>query len=160
MMNERIIAINYRLSFHVVNKRPSRQTVWHLIFITLFGLPLISPLLRATAVPCTHDGHLHYHRIAAMRHAWENGLFFTRWLPDLAFGYGYPFFIYREPVPLYAGLIPHLLGLPLPAAENFMYILAILAEWLVHVFVGARYFRGAGRHCVRCGLHGRPLHFD
>lgn len=71
-----------------------------------------------------------------MRYAWENGLFFTRWLPDLAFGYGYPFFIYREPVPLYAGLIPHLLGLPLPAAENLLYILTILASgWFMYLWV-------------------------
>ncbi|MCP4424892.1 MAG: hypothetical protein GY803_10395, partial [Chloroflexi bacterium] len=125
-----------------MNKR-RLQTVWHLLIVTLFGWPLITPLLRWTAVPCTHDGHLHYHRIAAMRYAWQNGLPFTRWLPDLAFGYGYPFFIYREPVPLYAGLIPHLLGLPLPAAENLIYILAILAGgWFMYLWardiLGAR----------------------
>ncbi len=112
------------------------QTIWHLFLIALFGLPLVSPLLRMTAVPCTHDGHLHYHRIAAMRYAWENGLHFTRWLPDLAFGYGYPFFVYREPIPLYAAFFPHLLGLPLPAAENLIYILAILAGgWFMYLWV-------------------------
>lgn len=78
-------------------------------------------------MPCTHDGHLHYHRIAALRHAWENDVFFTRWLPDLAFGYGYPFFNYREAPPLYIPLIPHLLGMPLPAASNLFYALTILA---------------------------------
>lgn len=110
--------------------------VWHLLLITLLGLPLVTPLLRWTAVPCTHDGHLHYHRIAAMRHAWENGLYFTRWLPDLAFGYGYPFFVYREPLPLYLGLFPHLLGLSLPAASNLIYIFAILASgWFTYLWV-------------------------
>jgi hypothetical protein len=103
------------------------EKVWHFLIVTLWGVPLITPLLRWTAVPCTHDDHLHYHRIAAMRHAWENGLFFSRWLPDLAFGYGYLFFVYREPVPLYASLMLHLLGIPLPAAENLLYILCILA---------------------------------
>ncbi|MCB9435058.1 MAG: hypothetical protein H6668_24105 [Ardenticatenaceae bacterium] len=108
----------------------------HLILLTLLGLPLTTPLWRLTAVPCTHDGHLHYHRIAAMRYAWENGLYFTRWLPDLAFGYGYPFFVYREPAPLYAGLFPHLLGLPLPAASNLFYALCILAcGWFMFLWV-------------------------
>ncbi len=112
------------------------EKVWHLLVVTLWGLPLVTPLLRWTAVPCTHDGHLHYHRIAAMRHAWENGLFFSRWLPDLAFGYGYPFFVYREPVPLYASLIPHLWGLPLPAAENLLYVVSILAAgWFMYLWV-------------------------
>ncbi len=107
-----------------------------MLLVTLWGLPLITPLLRWTAVPCTHDGHLHYHRIAAMRYAWENGLYFSRWLPDLAFGYGYPFFVYREPTPLYASLIPHLLGIPLPAAENLFYIACILgAGWFMYLWV-------------------------
>ncbi|MEZ4514540.1 MAG: hypothetical protein R3C62_21920 [Chloroflexota bacterium] len=107
-----------------------------LLWLTLLGLPLTTPLWKLTAVPCTHDGHLHYHRIVAMRHAWENGLYFTRWLPDLAFGYGYPFFVYREPAPLYAGLFPHLLGLPLPAASNLFYALCILAcGWFMFLWV-------------------------
>lgn len=98
---------------------------WLLITI-LLGLPLIAPLLRWSAVACTHDGHLHYHRVAAMAHAWADGLYLTRWLPDLAFGYGYPFFVYREAAPLYAVLLPHLAGLPLPAASNLFYAVTIL----------------------------------
>ncbi|MCP5099787.1 MAG: hypothetical protein GY943_29890, partial [Chloroflexi bacterium] len=120
-------------------------TKLHILLITLLGTPLISPLLNATAVPCTHDGHLHYHRIAAMRHAWENGLFFTRWLPDLAFGYGYPFFVYREPAPLYAGLIPHLMGVPLPAAANLFYALCILSGgWFMYLWVRDLFGANAG----------------
>ena len=94
------------------------------------------PLMRWTAVPCTHDGHLHVHRVAAMRHAWENGVLFTRWLPDLAFGYGYPFFIYREPAPLYAVMLPHLLGVSLPAASNIFYTVCIMAAgWFMFLWV-------------------------
>jgi hypothetical protein len=86
-------------------------------------------------VPCTHDGHLHYHRVAAIRHAWENGLYFSRWLPDLAFGYGYPFFNYREPLPLYLTHFLHLTGLPLPAATNLFYILCIFgAGWFMFLW--------------------------
>jgi len=112
----------------VVNAARNRlHTAWFVLLTALLGLPLITPLLRLLAVPCTHDGHLHYHRAAAMAYAWENGVFLTRWLPDLAFGYGYPFFVYREPAPLYAILLPHLAGLPLPAASNLFYALTILA---------------------------------
>ena len=104
------------------------NTAYWLLLTALLGLPLITPLLRWTAVACTHDGHLHYHRVAAMAHAWGNGIYVTRWLPDLAFGYGYPFFVYREAAPLYAVLLPHLAGLPLPAASNLFYALTILAS--------------------------------
>jgi len=110
-------------------RRPLSQrleTGYWLLLTVLLGIPLITPLLRWSAVPCTHDGHLHYHRVAAMAHAWENGLYLTRWLPDLAFGYGYPFFVYREAAPLYAILLPFLAGLPLPAASNLFYAATIL----------------------------------
>ncbi len=108
-------------------KRRDWSTAYWLLIVALLGLPLVAPLLRWSAVPCTHDGHLHYHRIAALRHMWENGIFFSRWMPDLAFGYGYPFFVYREGPPLYLPLIPHVLGMPLPAASNLFYALTILA---------------------------------
>jgi hypothetical protein len=113
------------------------NTAYWLLLVVLLSLPLISPLLRWSAVPCTHDGHLHYHRIAALRYAWENGTFFTRWLPDLAFGYGYPFFVYREAPPLYIPFLPHLLGMPLPAASNLFYALTIIAAG-VFMFLWAR----------------------
>lgn len=103
------------------------RTALELLLVTLLGSPLVTPLLRWQQVPCTHDGHLHYHRVVAMMHAWRDGLYFSRWLPDLAFGYGYPFFLYREPLPLYLTLWPHLLGLPLPAAINLFYVASILA---------------------------------
>ena len=81
--------------------RKHLESLRGLLLVTLLGLPFIWPLLRWTTVPCSHDGHLHYHRVAAMRHAWENGVYFSRWMPDLAFGYGFPFFVFREPLPLY-----------------------------------------------------------
>ncbi len=116
-------------------RRPAsrRATAAWLLLIVLLGLPLITPLLNGAAVPCTHDGHLHYHRVAALAHAWGNGIHLTRWIPDLAFGYGYPFFVFREAAPLYAVLLPHLAGLALPAASNLFYALTILAAG---VFMG------------------------
>lgn len=111
-------------------------TLWHLLLVTLLGLPLTTPLWMTTAVTCTHDGHLHVHRIAALVHGWQNGVLFTRWIPDLAFGYGYPFFVYREPLPLYLPMGPHLLGMPLPAASNLFYALCILAGgWFMFLWV-------------------------
>lgn len=92
----------------------------------LLGLPLTAPFWKWGHVSCTHDGHLHYHRVAALKYMWEQGLLFSRWMPDLAFGYGYPFFLYREPLPLYFVLLPHLMGLPLPAATNLFYALCLL----------------------------------
>jgi hypothetical protein len=109
---------------------------WGLFLVTLLGLPLITPLWQWVNVPCTHDGHLYYHLLAAIRHSWDNGLLYARWLPDLAFGYGYPYFLFREVTPLYLALFPHLLGLPLPATSNLFYALCILASgWFMLLWV-------------------------
>lgn len=104
--------------------RSSLTAYW--LLLTLFAVPVISPLLNWWQVACTHDDHLHRFRVTALRYAWEQGLFFSRWMPDLAFGYGFPFLIYREPLPLYLILIPHWLGLPLPAATNLFYLVCLV----------------------------------
>ncbi len=100
------------------------------LFIVLtLSLVAVAPLLRAD-FPCTHDGSLHYFRVTAMRHALQDGIFFTRYLPDLAFGYGYPFFNYRAALSYYLALALHLTGLTLPVALNGVYILSILGSAL------------------------------
>ncbi len=88
----------------------------------------VTPLLRTGKTPCTHDGGLHYFRVAAMKHAWQQGILFTRWLPDLAFGYGFPFFNYRAPTSYYLPLGLHLVGLPLPLVLNLVYVLSIVGS--------------------------------
>jgi len=124
-----------------ISSRLSNSSRWwrtpiYLLIVTLFGVMLITPLLRWTSIPCTDDGHLLYHRLAALRYAWESGSAFSRWLPDVAFGYGYPFFVFREAPPLYIGLIPFLLGIPLPATINIFFSLCILASgWFMFLWV-------------------------
>ena len=97
--------------------------------VAVLCLVALVPLLGTTS-PCTHDGDLHYYRVAAMAHALKDGVFFSRYMPDLAFGYGYPFFNYREPVSYYATLALYLIGLPLPLALNLVYAFSILASGL------------------------------
>ncbi|MGD9002022.1 MAG: 6-pyruvoyl-tetrahydropterin synthase-related protein, partial [Anaerolineae bacterium] len=65
-----------------------------------------------------------------MRHALEQGVFFSRWLPDLAFGYGFPFFNYRAPLSYYLALGLVLAGLPLPLSFNLLYVLSLLCSAL------------------------------
>ena len=102
---------------------------WSLVIclILLLCAVAVAPLLRGES-PCTHDGALHYFRITAMRHALQDGILFTRYLPDLAFGYGYPFFNYRAPLSYYLTLALHLTGLTLPAALNGVYVLSIIGS--------------------------------
>jgi hypothetical protein len=100
-----------------------------LCIVVLLCTIAVAPLLRSDS-PCTHDGAFHYYRVAAMRHALEDGVLFTRYLPDLAFGYGYPFFNYRAALSYYLALAFHLSGLALPLALNLVYVLSILGSAL------------------------------
>jgi hypothetical protein len=82
-----------------------------------------------------------------MRHALQDGVLFTRYLPDLAFGYGYPFFNYRAALSYYLTLVLHLAGLALPFALNIVYVLSILGSPV----------RSSGGHRRRRRLCLRPL---
>jgi hypothetical protein len=101
---------------------------WSLAILLLCTVA-IAPLLRSDS-PCSHDGAFHYFRVAAMRHALQNGTLFTRYLPDLAFGYGYPFFNYRAALSYYLALALHLAGLALPVALNLVSVLSMVGSAL------------------------------
>jgi hypothetical protein len=106
---------------------------WSLVILLLCTVAVV-PLLRSDS-PCSHDGAFHYFRVTAMRHALQTSTqplrsAFTRYLPDLAFGYGYPFFNYRAALSYYLALALHLAGLALPLALNLVYVLSIAGSAL------------------------------
>ena len=88
-----------------------------LILLFLIGLVLAAPLLQGDTL-CTDDGALHIYRTVALDQAIRDGVLYPRWFPDLAFGYGFPFFVYREPLNYYTLEALHLLGLSVPIAFN------------------------------------------
>ncbi len=99
-----------------------------------FLLPALLPLLRGTALPCTHDNALHYYRITAIDAAWRQGWIFSRWVPNLALGYGYPFFNFREPLPYLIGALLYQTGLGLPLVLGLLYAGSfIAAAWGAYV---------------------------
>jgi hypothetical protein len=125
-------------------KSPVAPEIGILAAVILLTAVAVTPLLR-TAPPCTHDGGLHYFRIVAMRRGLANGLLISRWVPDLAFGYGYPFFNYRAASSYYLGLALHVAGLSLPLALNMVYVLSLLASALGAYLLGRDLFgRQAG----------------
>ncbi|MBN2005127.1 MAG: hypothetical protein JXA21_17340 [Anaerolineae bacterium] len=91
------------------------------LVLLLLLLPACLVLLRGDGLPCTHDNVLHYYRITAMRDALKHGWLFARWIPNLALGYGYPFFNFREPLPYLLGELLYVAGLPLPLVLGLIY---------------------------------------
>ncbi len=108
---------------------------WALLVLLLFLLPAWLPLLRGDGLPCTHDNALHYYRITAIDAAWRQGWIFSRWIPNLALGYGYPFFNFREPLPYLVGALLYRTGLPLPLVLGLLYTASLLAAaWGAYVW--------------------------
>ena len=107
--------------------------------LLLVGLILVAPLLQAAPL-CTDDGALHLFRTVALDRAIGDGLLYPRWFPDLAYGYGFPFFNYREPLGYYAIEAAHLLGASFPLALNLVLALGVLLSgqtmllWVSDIF--------------------------
>jgi hypothetical protein len=85
--------------------------------LVLFALTAIaaSPLLSAPYLQ-SYDGLLHLFRLFALDAALRQGMAFPRWLPDLAFGYGYPIYNYYPPLAGYLAETLHIFGLSFPDA--------------------------------------------
>src|SRR5512136_540740 len=97
-----------------------------LIFV---GLILAAPLLQNGWL-CSDDSALHVYRTVALDRALSSGLLYPRWFPDLAYGYGFPFFNYREPLGYYLVEFVHLLGASFPPALNLVLAGSLVASGL------------------------------
>ncbi len=118
---------------------------WRFAIIALLLLPALLPLLRGTGLPCTHDNVLHYYRITAIDAAWQQGWIFSRWVPNLALGYGYPFFNFREPLPYLVGALLYQTGLALPLVLGLLYSGSfIAAAWGAYVLARDLFGERAG----------------
>lgn len=101
-----------------------RKNYLPLLVLTLLILPAASPLFQPTLTRSA-DGLLHLYRVVALDHALNRGVFFPRWLPDLAYGYGLPLFVFYAPLAYYLTEGLHLAGLGTIPALNGSFVLAI-----------------------------------
>ncbi len=85
------------------------------IIILLLALVACQPLLQPT-LPWSADGQLHFWRVVELDHCLRNGYFYPRWMPDMAYGYGFPLLNYYAPLSVYLAEGFHLFGLDFTAA--------------------------------------------
>ncbi|MEM7345329.1 MAG: 6-pyruvoyl-tetrahydropterin synthase-related protein [Chloroflexota bacterium] len=91
----------------------------------LLTLLIIQTLLQP-GLPTLADMSIHLYRILEYGHAWSSGVIVPRWAPNLAFGYGYPLFIFAPPLPYLFGLGLHTVGFTIETALKLLIILTIL----------------------------------
>ncbi|HUS71282.1 MAG TPA: 6-pyruvoyl-tetrahydropterin synthase-related protein [Anaerolineae bacterium] len=79
------------------------------LWVLLLAVPAVLPLFQSGYLD-SHDGLFHLYRLQALDGAFQAGVFYPRWFPQLAFGYGHPVLNYYSPLTYYVAQFFHLLG--------------------------------------------------
>ncbi|MDM8527906.1 hypothetical protein QUF58_06775 [Anaerolineales bacterium HSG24] len=102
----------------------------------LLSLPIVGPLLQPGYFWGGHDARHSVYFLHQFNKAIQDGVWYPRWAPDFAFGYGYPFFNIYGPLSSYLGEILHLLGLDIVSAVKCVFGLsAVLCGLTMYLFV-------------------------
>lgn len=101
-----------------------------IVAVAALALPALSALAQS-ALPRGGDLLLHFYRLVALDSCIHRGLFYSRWMPDLVFGYGYPLFHFYAPLSAYLGEAFHLAG-----ADFALSVRLVSAAALLGVAVG------------------------
>lgn len=112
-----------------------------LILVLLLLSFAISPLLRS-GLPSMADVPIHLYRLAELDRCWQDGVYYPRWAPNLAFGYGYPIFNFAPPLPYFTAQLFHALGADLETAIKLLAVLCFLLYGL-GMYLFAREVLGA-----------------
>ena len=110
-----------------------------LLALLLFFAPALQPLLRAD-LTCGYDNVFHLWRAVQIDHLWSQGVFYARWAPDMAHGFGFPLYIFAAPGTAMGAALLHRLGLAWPLAMNVLFALGMLAGGLFMFFLARDLF--------------------
>jgi hypothetical protein len=103
------------------------------IAITLFALLSAIPLI-ANQTTCSDDGFFHIAKAVTLEQMIRDGQPFGRWSPEMAHGFGYPYFNYYAPLPSYILIAIHSLGFTYPIALHIFFALCIWIAGLATYF--------------------------
>jgi hypothetical protein len=112
-----------------------------LILVLLLLTIAVSPLLKS-GLPSMADVPIHLFRTMEMVRCWEGGVYYPRWAPNLAFGYGYPLFDFAPPLPPFIAGLFHALGADFETAIKLLAVLCFLLYGL-GMYLFAREVLGA-----------------
>lgn len=124
-----------------IRRRFGSWPIWGAVI--LIAAIACQPLLGAP--PRGHDALLHYYRIPAVGELWQNGIFFSRWVPDLIYGYGSPLFNFYPPLSAYLlTALYWLVGHNGPLAYSLSYAVSLALTALSMFLLGRRLFGPGG----------------
>jgi hypothetical protein len=88
-----------------------RRVTWLVVLVVAVGF-VDGPLLRSD-LPLGDDTEIHLYRLVDLDHLLRQGILYSRWQPDLVYGYGSPLFSFYAPLSAYLAEVGHLAGLSL-----------------------------------------------
>jgi hypothetical protein len=117
--------------------KSSRQSTFDLnyIWVLLLAVLAVLPLFRSGYLD-SHDGLFHLYRLAAVDRAFTAGVFYPRWFPDFAFGYGHPVLNYYSPLTYFVAQGIHMLGPGYILSIKLTFALGIIASALAMYLYG------------------------
>jgi hypothetical protein len=95
-----------------------------LFVVGMLVLIAVSPLF-APGLPSIADAPIHLFRTMEMVSSWADGVYYPRWAPNLAFGYGYPLFDFAPPLPYYIAGTFHIAGFSLEMSIKLLSIICV-----------------------------------
>jgi len=118
----------------------------HVVLVILLCAFAIGPYLAPGYFWGAHDARHNVYFLFEYDRSVQDGIWFSRWSPDFAFGYGYPFFIIYGPLASFGGeLIHHFLGVGWTATVEVLFALSIIGSALaMYGFVRSWLGRAAG----------------
>ena len=128
----RIFHLPFAIRYRLLYTRPMRRFV-PIIVITLFAFLSAIPLLT-NQTTCSDDGFFHTAKAVTLEQMIRDGQPFGRWSPEMAHGFGYPYFNYYAPLPSYILIAIHSLGFIYPVALHIFFALCIWIAGLATYF--------------------------
>ncbi len=102
----------------------------YLVLLILFSIFAVAPLFQPGYFWGAHDARHSVYFLFEFDRSIQEGVWYPRWSPDFAFGYGYPFFNIYGPLAFYVGEAFHLLGLDFVSAVKAVFALSFLLSGL------------------------------
>ena len=111
-----------------LNPRVLAVGAWVVVILVCVAFAA-APLWRA-GLPLGDDTEIHLYRLVDLDHLLRQGIIYSRWQPDLVYGYGSPLFSYYAPLSSYLVEAAHLIGFSFRAATALIYGLLPLTAGL------------------------------
>lgn len=127
------------------------------LLLILFSLPVLQNLW-GERLTCGFDNVFHLWRSVQVGALLREGIWFSRWAPHMAHGYGYPLYQFQSPLSAYIAALFQLGGAPWPLAVNLTYGVGFVGSGVATWWLGRTLWGERGGLLAAVALLFAPYH--